>query len=67
MVCLKLVSHRGVWFFVRYIILSCEVPTKDNGSLKSFFQLNHQVDTSLYLMEVFALPYSKELVLSTPS
>jgi hypothetical protein len=36
-------------------------------SLKSFFQLDRQVDISLYLMEVTALRHSKELASLTPS
>ena len=37
------------------------------GSLKSFFQLDHQVDISLYLMEATALRHCRELVSLTPS
>ena len=36
-------------------------------SLKSSFQLDHQVDITLYLMEVTALHHSKELDGLTPS
>lgn len=53
MLCLKLVSHMGVWLFFGILFLSGEVPTKDNSSLKPFFQLGHQVDTSLYRTEVY--------------
>ena len=37
------------------------------GSLKSFFQLDHQVEISLYLTEAIALCHSRELVGLTPS
>ena len=37
------------------------------GSLKSFFQLDHQVDISLYLTEATALRHSRELAGLTPS
>jgi hypothetical protein len=37
------------------------------GSLKSFLQLNHQVDISLYLTEAMALCHSRHLVGLTPS
>ena len=36
------------------------------GSLKSFFQLNHRVDISLYLMEATALSHFRELANLTP-
>ena len=32
------------------------------GSLKSFFNLDHQVDINLYLTEATSLRHSKELV-----
>ena len=35
-------------------------------SLKSFFQLDHEVDVSLYLMEVTALYHFRELANLTP-
>ena len=37
------------------------------GSLKSFFQLNHQVDISLYLTEATSLCHSRDLVGLTTS
>jgi hypothetical protein len=37
------------------------------GSLKSFFQLDHQVDISFYFTKVTALYYSRELVGLKPS
>jgi len=37
------------------------------GSIKSFFQLDHQVDISLYLTEATALRHSRELASLTPS
>lgn len=36
------------------------------GSLKSFFQLDHPIDISLYLMEASTLCYSRKLVGFTP-
>ena len=36
------------------------------GSLKLFFQLNHQVDMSFYLMEATALRRSREVAGLTP-
>ena len=37
------------------------------GNLKSFFQMNHQVDINFYLMEATTLHYSRELASLLPS
>lgn len=37
------------------------------GSLKSFFPLDHEVETSLYLMEATARRHPRELANLTPS
>ena len=37
------------------------------GSLESFFQLDHQMDINLYLMEATALCHSRELASLKPS
>ena len=37
------------------------------GSLKSFFQQNHKLDMSMYLIETSALHYSRELAFLTTS
>ena len=37
------------------------------GNVKPFFQLDHQVDVSLYLVEAMAICYSRELTSLIPS
>lgn len=66
MLCLKLVSHMGVWLFFGILFLSGEVPTKDNSSLKP--SSNWVIKLILAsIVRRSTLHYSRELVLSTPS